>query len=174
MTTAVTRTICTNCEKDKMVYLCQRCSEIFPHDHFLQYQKNLIEQMDKIEHQHQTLRNESNEEINHWERESIEKIQQKAEQCRQNLINYSNDYLLQIEKKFDHLVERIQAMYDEIDLKESDLRHLGEMSEKLQEELRQPINLSIKQQSTTFINNIFIRTPSGEKTSEKTNHFSIH
>lgn len=142
-------TAATILTKERISFLSNECS---------QHQANLIE------HERQTIRKEFNrekvnpliEQINQWEKESIDKIQQTAEECRHKLIDYSYEYLLQIENKFNHLTEQIQTICGE-----NDFRHLEEMSEKLHEELHQATHLSIKEQSTTLIKNICIQTPEG-------------
>jgi len=56
--------------------------------------------------------------INQWEKDSIDKIKQTAEQCRQKLTNKS---LLKTEKKSNHLAQKIKEMLQENELDDVDL-----------------------------------------------------
>jgi hypothetical protein len=57
------------------------------------------------------------------------------------------------------LAEQIKEMRHENELNEIDLNQLIQQLQKLQKELVQPPNASIKQQSTSFIDNISLLMP---------------
>ena len=69
--------------------------------------------------------------INQWEKDSIDKIKQTAEQCRQKLTNKS---LLKTEKKSNHLTQKIKEMRQENELDDVDLNYLTQRLQQLQEE----------------------------------------
>ena len=51
--------------------------------------------------------------INLWEEDSIQKIKQTAEQCRERLMNYFNIFFLGKEKQLNDLAEQIKEMRHE-------------------------------------------------------------
>ena len=175
MTTPSTRTICAACQKEKITYFCQGCSEIFCFEDLSQHRTNVGQQLDHIANNHDELRLGLNEQktdptkrpfikqINQWKKDSIDKIQQTAEQCRERFIHYSNVVLLGIERRLNNLAERIKEMRRENEFNEIDLKHLIEGLQKMQEEFLQPSNLSIERQSTLFIDNISDLISWGEK-----------
>ena len=97
--------------------------------------------------------------VDRWEEESIDRIKQTAQQCRDKWINYSGASLLGIEKKLNDLAGQIKEMNSENEYNEIDLSHVKQRLEKLQEEVHRPTNVSIKGQSPTFINQISLLLP---------------
>jgi len=107
----------------------------------------------------QTLYDQKNEpkihllvkEIEQWEEDSIMKIKQTAEECKQRLINYTNKYFIDIETK---LTNQIKEIRQKNKFNEIYLDKIKENLNKLKEELDKSSNISIKQVSSTFINEI--------------------
>ncbi len=85
--------------------------------------------------------------IDQWEKDSIEKIQQTAEECRNRLINYTNKVCMEFE---NHLVTEFKRIHEE---NEIDLNKFN----KLKQKFDQLTKISIEEQSTLFINKIFVR-----------------
>ena len=166
MAIATTKTICFVCNKCKITYVCPGCSQQFCLDHLPEHRKNLSQQLEQIQNDHDQLRQELNDrkidstshpliaQIDQWERNSIEQIQRTAQQCKQNYINYSNTFLLEVENKLNNVAEQIIEIYKENEFSEIDLKHLKQKLDSLQKHLYQSENLSIRQQSTSLINNI--------------------
>jgi hypothetical protein len=96
--------------------------------------------------------------IDRWETDSIYTIKQTAENCR----NEINNYLIEIENKFNDLTKELEKIHPENQLNEIDLNRI---KRKLNEELGKLKNISIEHDSSTFINPIFIRIEGGEKNS---------
>jgi phosphomevalonate kinase len=95
--------------------------------------------------------------IDQWENDSISKIKQKAKQYRDELINYTNETINQIEIKLNNSNEPLITNQKKNNFNEFDLNKLKEKLEELKKKLYQPTNVLIKQQSNSFINLIFIR-----------------
>ena len=92
--------------------------------------------------------------IDQWEKESIDKIKRQAQLCRTQWVNYSNAFLRQIENKLDHFAQQMREIHQENEFNELDLNELKQRLDELEKQLNQPTNVSIEQQSTSFINNI--------------------
>lgn len=67
-------------------------------------------------------------------------------------------------KKLNRLAEQIKEMRHENEFNEIDVNELKSRIRKLQEELVRPANVSIEQQSTSFINSISVLTTSQQGT----------
>lgn len=70
-------------------------------------------------------------------------------------IHYSNSFSFQrIEEKLTHITKQLKGIRPEKELNEISLDDLKQRSEILQKTLNQSTNVSIKQQSASFINKI--------------------
>ena len=175
MATATHKTICSLCKKTKVTSICPGCSNHFCSDHLSQHRTDIQRDFDLVQNNHDHLRQQINDlksdptkhplikKIDQWERESINKIKQQAQQCRTQLINDSNSCLQQIEKKLKNLAEQIKEIHRENTFNESDLNNFKQKLEKLEKELTRPTNVSIERQSTSFIDNLSVRLPSSGK-----------
>lgn len=99
------------------------------------------------------------QQVDQWEEESINKIKQTAQHCRQRLINYTNKFLNATEIKLNDIAKQIKQINQENLFNEIDLEELREKLKVLKEELDQPPNVSIQQQSSTYINKIYASLP---------------
>ena len=142
MTTTSNKTICVICNKERITYACDGCSQRFCRKHLDEHLKNLGEQLEQIGNDHDQLRQNLDqqktnptkhpliEQINQWENDSIDKIKQTAQLCREKLINYSNKSLLETEKKLNDLAQQIKEMRHENEFNEIHLNHLTEKDYK--------------------------------------------
>ena len=117
MASTIDRTKCSICNKEKITYSCHGCSKKFCLDDLNRHRQNLREELDHIQNDYDQLRQNLNdqkidpkkyplvEQIDQWERNSIEKIKQMAQQCPDKVIQCSNGYLLNIEQTLKDLAE---------------------------------------------------------------------
>lgn len=98
-------------------------------------------------------------EIDQWETNSIEKIRETAQQCRNRWTKYFNGFLLEVEKKFNHLDQQTKAVRVENQSYESDVKELNFKLDALREELHQFKDVSIEHQSTALISRIYVPIP---------------
>ena len=174
------RASCFICGKEKLTYPCQGCSNRFCFDHLGQHRLELSLQLEHIQNDHDQLRQNINDQkldptqhtilkqIDRWEKESVNRIKQTAQQCREKWIDYSNAYLLRIEQKLKHLAEHIKEMQRENEVNEIDLNSLKRRLRGLQKELDQPTNICIKEQTTSFINKISLQLSTIKKSKIRT------
>lgn len=163
MTTPSTKTICSVCEKNKITYVCAGCAQQFCLDHLPDHRKKLKQQLEEIHSDHDQLRQEINEQIiepmkhplitqiNQWEINSIDQILQTAQKCREKFFQFSNAFLLKLQRELNDLAEHMKQIHQENEFHESDLNELKQKLQKLQE-VHRTANISIRQQSTAMIN----------------------
>jgi hypothetical protein len=169
MATARVKTQCSICEEERSTFLCRGCSKDFCFDHLTEHRQLLNTQLHYIQNAYNQftqriidLKNNPEqhlliEEIDQWEKDSIDKIKQRAKQCREKLINYTKKIIDRIEIKFNDSNEQLRPNEEKNDFNEIDLNRFKEKLEKFKEELNQPKNISIEQQSNSFIKEIFIK-----------------
>ncbi|CAF3936703.1 unnamed protein product, partial [Adineta steineri] len=96
------------------------------------------------------------EQIYQWEINSIKKIQQNAQECREIFIEYSQTCINDIEMKFHDLSEQIKQIHQENEFNEMNLDYLRNQLIEIAEELNNPSTISIQQDPQSFINEISI------------------
>ncbi|CAF1236552.1 unnamed protein product [Adineta steineri] len=168
MAMANNKTPCFTCNKEKITFPCEGCSKRFCLLHLTEHQQILNEELNHIINDYDQFKQRINEQkqnpqnhslikqINQWERDSIEKIQQKAQNCRENLIQSSQTFIDDIEKKFKDLSEQIKQIHSEDEFNEINLNYLKNQLIEIKEELNNSSNISIQQDSQSFINEISI------------------
>ncbi|CAF1276527.1 unnamed protein product [Adineta steineri] len=168
MAVANNKTHCFTCNKEKITYPCRGCSKEFCLTHLTEHQQMLNEELNHIINDYDEFKQRINEQkqnpqnhslikqIDQWERRSIELIQQKAQDCRENLVKSSQTYVNNIEKKFNDLCEQIKQIHAENEFNEINLNDLRNQLNEITEELNNSSNISIKQESQSFINEISI------------------
>ncbi|CAF4104651.1 unnamed protein product [Adineta steineri] len=159
---------CFTCNKEKITYPCKGCSKEFCLIHLTEHRQILTDELNHITNEYNEFKqriyeqkqNPENfsllDQINRWERNSIEIIQQKAEDCRETLIEYLPTVVNDIEMKFNDLNEQIKQIYAENDFNEINLNYLKNQLIEITQELNNPTNISIKEDSQPFINEISI------------------
>jgi outer membrane murein-binding lipoprotein Lpp len=170
MATAAAKTQCFLCKKER-TFNCTGCTQNFCVDCLKKHVQILGQELDQIENDHDQFRQILNEQkddpknhqliqkINQWEKDSIEKIEQIAKDCRERLIHHTNKYLIQIENRLNNIAGELKRIREENEFNEIDLNHFKEKLNKLKEELNQPSNILLKRQSTSFIDKMLVIIP---------------
>jgi hypothetical protein len=169
MATPNVKTQCSICKEEKSTFLCRGCEKDFCFDHLTEHRQLINTQLHYIQNDYNEFKQliidlKNNPEqhslikrIDQWEINSIQKIKQRAKECREILINYTNENINQIENKLDNRNEQLISNEKKNDFNEIDLKKFKDKLEKLKEELNQTTNISIEQQINSFINQIFIK-----------------
>jgi len=177
MATSNTIMKCFACREEITTYICTGCSKHFCVDDLMKHREELKLQFHQIEDQRnqfaQTLDDQKNNRNNHpliqqitqWERISIEKIRQTAEEQRNLVQQYSQT----IEVKLRSFTEEMEKTVKKKDFNEIILKKLQIELEDLKDQLYQTNYIQIKQDSSsTFINKLFINiTPTPTTTDLK-------
>ncbi|UJR18857.1 hypothetical protein I4U23_021985 [Adineta vaga] len=175
MATSPTETQCIICKKERGTFKCNECLQSFCYEHIPNHRQEQNEQLDAIEVTidlfHQTLTDYSNkpnendelfQQINQWEEDSIKKIKQTAEETRQILQTYINELLPKIEVKLNKLTKQLQESRDKNDCMEKDFQQWNQQLIQMNNELKKPSNIQIKQSSIPLINKINIEIFTGK------------
>ncbi|CAF0831874.1 unnamed protein product [Adineta steineri] len=168
MAMANNRKRCFTCSRENNTYTCEGCSKRFCSIHIPEHQQILNEELHHIINDYNQFKQRINEQkqysynyslieqIDHWERNSIEIIQQKAKDCREIVIKSSRPCINDIEKKFNNLNEQIKQIHSENDFNESNLIYLRNQLIKITQALDNSLNIHIQEDSKSFINEIAI------------------
>ncbi|CAF1540897.1 unnamed protein product [Adineta steineri] len=162
------KTVCLICNEEKITYNCKGCSKEFCFMDLTGHRQILTSELHHINNAYNKFKQTINEQkqnphnhslinqINQWETESIEKIQQKAQEYREIVIKSSETCIDDIEMKFEDLNEQIKQMEKENEFNEIDLDYLRHQLKEITEELNNPSKISIKEDSQSFMNEISI------------------
>ncbi|CAF4065792.1 unnamed protein product, partial [Adineta steineri] len=182
MATANNRAKCSVCNKTNATCFCARCSKGFCFQHLTEHRQILHRQLDEIINDHdqfqQTIIQQKQDphnsslfqQINQWETDSIEKIQQTAQQCRETLMKLTQKTINDVEKKFIELSQKLKEIREENEFNEIDLQHFQLKLTQITEELLQPSNIFIRQDSQEYIKKISVIS-SFEQIQTKKNKF---
>jgi chromosome condensin MukBEF ATPase and DNA-binding subunit MukB len=165
---------CVICNKRKSTLKCRGCSKDFCYTHWDTHRQKLKIKLAEIENNKETFKQSFNQyiqqpnnnntliqQINQWEQNSIKKIQQTAEEARQVAVKNTDEYIHQIEIKLNKLTEELRESREEEDFNEINLRQYQEELSRLTKELSKLSNISIREDSKSFINKIAL-TVSGK------------
>ncbi|CAF4164744.1 unnamed protein product [Rotaria sordida] len=145
MATIAGKARCIICDKEKRTVKCEGCSQMFCYIHLPVHHQELSQQLDEIEqnrdlfrqtlsqHADDTKQHSLIKQIDQWEEDSIKKSNK--QQKRGNLAA---------------LTDQLKHIRQENDFNELDLSHLKEKLTQLAEELYQPPNVSIQQDSASL------------------------
>ncbi|CAF1419660.1 unnamed protein product [Adineta steineri] len=162
------KTQCFNCKKEKITYPCDGCSQRFCFMDLSEHKQILNDELNHITNEYIVFKERINEQkqdsqkhslieqINQWEIESIEIIQQKAKQCREIVIESTKTCINDIEKKYNDLSEQIKQIHEENEFNEMNLNYLKSQLIEMTEEFNNPVKISIEQDPQSFINEISI------------------
>ncbi|CAF1168153.1 unnamed protein product [Adineta steineri] len=162
------KTQCFTCNQDKITYLCEGCLKNFCLMDLTKHRQLLNEELHHIINDYDQFKQIFNEQkpnsddlalinqINQWEINSIKKIQLKARDCRETVIQSSQTFLNDIEKKFNDLSEQIKQIREENEFNEMNLNHFRNQLKKMTLEINNPPKTSIQQDSQPFIIDISI------------------
>ncbi|CAF1208426.1 unnamed protein product [Adineta ricciae] len=159
MATSTGKTHCVTCGKDRVAYKCEGCLQSFCLNHLNEHNRTLSIELDELENQRNLFRQILTEqktnpekhslidEVNQWERDSITKIQERAEMSRQLVRQYIKKHTDTIETELCKFTEHLRNIREENDFNEIHLIRLKENSVKSS-------SISIQQESSSFISPI--------------------
>ncbi|CAF4213860.1 unnamed protein product, partial [Adineta steineri] len=171
MAMANSKTQCFTCDKEKITYPCKGCLKEFCLTHLTEHQQILNDELNHITNEYNEFKQRIDEQkqnrqnpqkdlllkqIDQWERNSIEIIQQKAEECRKIAMGHLPTFFSNIEKKFNNLNEQIKQIHSENECNEINLNYLRSQFIEIKQELNNPLKVSIKEDPPSFINEISI------------------
>jgi hypothetical protein len=159
---------CAVCGKEKATLRCGGCSKDFCFTHVADHRQELSKEMDEIEVTRdlfrQTLTEQTSQprkhplmqKINTWERDSINKIRQSAEQARQLLLQHTTGHMAAMEVELNKLTDQLRQSRQEDDFFETDLSRWKSKLIRLTETLNKPLNISVREDSTSLVTKILV------------------
>jgi chromosome segregation ATPase len=96
------------------------------------------------------------QQIDQWERESINEIRRRADEARQLLLMHTTNHIAEIEVKLAKLTDQLRQNREENDFVETDLNHWKDELTRLTKELAQPQNVCIRQDTSSLVKNILV------------------
>ncbi len=174
MATAIDKTRCIFCNKERATIKCGGCQEDFCYKHWEPHRQELNRQLKEIEVNRdlfrQSLTQQTEQPDNHiliqqidqWKQKSIRIIEQIAEETRNTVLKIINGNIHQIEERLNRLPKQLRQSRKDDDVNEISLHQFQEELERLTKELTKPRNISIREDSTSFINKIHVDVPSSK------------
>ncbi|CAF1361527.1 unnamed protein product [Adineta steineri] len=168
MAIANNRTQCFTCNKNKITYPCEGCSQRFCLMDLTEHRQILNNELHHIINEYNQFKQRFSEQkpnphdlslidqINQWEIDSINKIKQRAKDSRETVIRSSQTVLNDTEKKFNDLNKQIKQIHNENEYNEINLEYLRNQLKEMTQELNNPSNMSIQQNSKPLINDVSI------------------
>jgi hypothetical protein len=175
-----TKPACSKCGQDRSPTICSGCEQQFCFKHIDEHRKQLLEQINQIDQEYNTLKQNLDgnrkhgpllAEIDRWEKKSIEAIQSTAETARkdlQQLSEQSNNQLIDLGKQ---LTRQTHLARENKNVTEKDLNQLQQQFEDFRKELDKLIDIELLKDDAASLRLIKIRS-SGTKEQSKTDSSS--
>jgi hypothetical protein len=175
MATTTGKAQCFICSKEITTYRCGGCTKEFCFIHLTEHRQTVSKQFDEIENNRnlclQLLIEQKKDprkhsliqKIDEWGEDSIKKIRQTTEECKRILFEHTNEYIIEMEIKLTKLTEELKKTREKDEFNEIGLNEIKTKLTKLTKEFDQPAaNISIRQDSSSFINKISVIVSSGK------------
>lgn len=92
--------------------------------------------------------------VDEWEKRSINKIRQVAQETRDALLRNANNFIPQVKSQLEKLRIGLDQDLDDCEFVDTDIKHWTEELERLKLLVKNPSNLSIREVPTEFITKI--------------------
>ena len=174
MATAAGKTRCAICEKEKAILKCGGCGEDFCYNHFGNHRQQLSTRLEDIELNRDIFRQALSEcigemekhplmqQIDQWERDSVEKIRQTAKETRDILHRHMSANVNRIEVMLNNLTDQLRQSREDNNFFETDLHRWMEQLSKFNEELEKPSGISFHQDTKALVTKLRIEIKTGE------------
>ncbi|CAF1476897.1 unnamed protein product [Adineta ricciae] len=150
---------CFVCNRDKIIYPCRGCFKEFCLLHLNEHLQSLNEDFNKIINDYNQFKDEINQkqfvsssmkQIDQWEKNSIEIIQQTAQQYRNILIEKGEDFD-KLKRKFDEIAGKLTKVQKENEFNELDLNYFKDQLMKMKKQSENQLEMNSKENSQIFI-----------------------
>jgi len=169
MAATTTKRFCTTCSKERGIFKCDGCSQIFCLQHTTDHHRDVVKQLNQVEEirdlvqgmlTHEpiksrqdmnALHNELMKTIDDWEQKSISEIQKVAAEARNELVQYTTGRFTNMKLKLEQINNELQQARQKNDFIETDLREWENKLKKMKEELINPPNVVVREDYTKLI-----------------------
>jgi hypothetical protein len=144
------------CNKNEAFFTCRGCRQDFCEDHINEHHQSPVKQMDDFLNDHNQLQQMVCEylkepcqhpliqQIDKWERQSIIKIQQAANDGRTKIFNVISDHIISIKKSLENLTKKLDQVRNDEKLAEIFLQQSRDTLDKLKNDLIKPDTIKIR------------------------------
>jgi hypothetical protein len=166
--TTTPKTLCVICNKGRGSFKCEGCLQTFCPKHSNDHRNELSKQFEEIETAHnfaqQTLIQQTEDprqhpllkKIDQWEKESVDKIRQAAEEARNELLKNTVQITANMKQKLKQLSDELRQARDDNDFIETDLQQWIQKIEELKKEVLHPEIIAIREDPTPLVNKICV------------------
>jgi hypothetical protein len=170
MASSISKSLCITCAKKEAFFTCRECRQDFCEDHINEHHQTPINQMEDFLNDHNQLQQmvceyikQPNQhpliqQINKWERQSIQKIQQAANDARTQILNVIGDHIISVKKSLENLTEKLEQVRNDEKPSEIFLRQWRDKLEKLKIDLITPDTIKLRKDDDdiAFISKIIV------------------
>jgi hypothetical protein len=168
MATATGKARCIRCEKERIGYKCEGCLEYFCLIHLTEHHQILGKELEEIENQRNLFREiliqqKTNpekhlliEQIHRWKHQSIDRIETTAKEAERLVFKSLYEHICQTEIQLRNFTEQLQKIREDDDFNEIVLSQLKKKLKELEEKLQKSSNISIQEDSSSFIKRISV------------------
>jgi hypothetical protein len=164
------RSLCKICNKQPSVFFCGGCQNGFCTDHAKEHRQELSRQLETIIIEHDQLKQNLAEcvakpshhplmnEIDKWEKQSIDKIRRAADDARKQLLSATGSRTTKVTEELKHLTQELTTARSENNFIEIDLQEWMEKLQKWTNDLNTAPSINIRQETsdTPFIQKIVV------------------
>ncbi|CAF1222741.1 unnamed protein product [Didymodactylos carnosus] len=154
--------LCTTCGKATGAFKCHGCSQDFCSLHVAEHRQTLGKQMAKISSDYDHLQQSLNEytksrchpliqQIDQWEQNSIKKIQQSADDARQQVLNLLDLHIDEMGKTLESFTQQLAKARNNDNFVEADLEAWKMKLKKLESDLVAPETLRVEEDTDDFL-----------------------
>ena len=179
------KTQCHRCEKVKGTVKCCGCSQAYCYNHFDEHRQELSRKLEEVtvsrDYLLQTLVEQKDtmekhvliQKLEEWERLSIEKIRQAADEIKKSLLKRIHQHFVNTEGKLNYLTLELRKSHEENDFHESDLQRWEEKLAQLKEDINRSSIDIVLRPSIPLVHQIDIDTTSEYTAQKPLTYYSI-
>ncbi|CAF3550499.1 unnamed protein product [Rotaria sp. Silwood1] len=140
---------CSMCEKTPGTCLCAGCNAHFCRKHFNDHHAKLLNELDEYIEQRNTLHDQIDKidqrgelcntillQIDEWQKATIEKVTQRAERIREQIVNLLSPNKVEITSRLKKLSDKLIHLKETEDFLEIDLTQVEEMINALKQDCK--------------------------------------
>jgi hypothetical protein len=170
MASSINNSLCITCNQKEAFFTCRGCRQDFCEDHINSHHQSPIKQMDHFLNDHNQLQqmicnyiekpcqHPLIQQIDKWEKQSINKIQQAANDARTQVLNVITDHIIKIKKSLENLTEKLEQVRNDEKLTEIFLQQWRDTLDKLKNDLITPDTIKLRKDDDdiSFISKLFV------------------
>jgi chromosome segregation ATPase len=168
MATTTDNVSCHICGQDVETFKCTKCDKVFCFSHLQAHREETVLRMQDVQNNLNLTRERVNhleekledhpcmQTIDHWERDSIVKIQQAAENARRTVKKRLTEHLRSMKVELEDLFTNVRQHTEKNKFDETHVNQWNSQLNQLKETIDQPSNITIIESSKPLINLLYV------------------